>query len=651
MMSSTASREARTSLPFWKSISFNLIVTAIALTLVPAIAVIVAGIGLGEPRIQTLIFDQLDAVVQQKTNRLQEWLSATESTLKIVSENSASFERALRDDESRSIAIGVTNSYLENLAADDPNVLDFFLYDLEGNVIAASDARYIGRLVSRQPYFADSLGLREETTGEDFDYHLQPPFYDIGEGTLQLVATDIIENPVNDEPLGVLGAYMDTTTLARIMQDYTGLGETGETYLVSAATNYLLTPSRFEGYPLNRAYTSFGINEALEGNTGRNTYLDYRGVQVIGSYRYIPEIESAIVGEINSQEALGVLSDIRTITATLTIIAVIAAIGFGLYNSLRISRPITNLTVTANALTQGDLSQRVIVQGQGEISMLGTAFNDMADSLNKQVSDIQEVNRQLKVSNAKSREAARLKSEFLANMSHELRTPLNAIIGFTGIMLEGFSGELDDEATHMVERIYDNSRNLLTLINDILDIAKIESGRLDLVSIPFSPTETAQFWRQSVGVLAEQKGLSFEVNVDNSLPPILYGDRDRLTQVTTNLLSNAFKFTAEGGVTLNLKKKGIFWLIEVKDTGIGIPPHAQEYIFDEFRQVDGTSMRSYGGTGLGLAITRKLVLMMRGTIKVDSEIGKGSTFTVMLPLQAEMDDEIEMSDSEKVRIA
>lgn len=635
---------AKMEIPFWRRISFNLIITAIAVTLLPAIAVIVAGIWFEEPRLQALIVDQLDALTQQKANRLEEWLSATETTLKIVSENSASFERALRQDESQNIAIGVTNNYLKNLAEDDKNILAFFLYDLEGNVIAASDARYLERVVKRQPYFEHSIVAE--------GYHLQPPYYDIGTGGLQLVASNSIKDPSTGIPLGVLGALMDTSTLSRITQDYTGLGETGETYLVSSGNRYLLTPSRFEGYPENRAYNSVGIQAALSGENGNQIYADYQNEQVIGSYRYIPELESALIGEINVSEGLGTVYDVRTITVSFTVLAVMGAIGLGLFNAVRISRPLTRLTEAANNLAMGDLKQRVSVDGEDEVAVLGNSFNVMADSLNKQMGEVQEANRQLKVANAKTREAARLKSEFLANMSHELRTPLNAIIGFTGIMLEGFSGEIDEEAHHMVERIYDNSRGLLTLINDILDIAKIESGRLDLVSKPFNPAEAARQWQERVSILGEQKGLTFEVHVDSSLPSVIYGDRDRLTQVVINLLSNAFKFTHEGHVTLSLKKKDYFWSIEVQDTGIGIPPHALEYIFDEFRQLDGSSMRSYGGTGLGLAITRKLVLMMRGTIKVESEVGKGSMFRVMLPLQTDELDELnEATDSAKVVIA
>jgi len=620
------------SLPFWRRISFNLISTAILLSAIPVILVILVATALTERQVQAQVYNQLDALVQQKTRRLEEWLGATQSTLKIIDENSLSLRRTLLEDEGQGVAVGLANDYMRNVAEDDLNILALFLYDLDGRVIAASDLSYIGRTVARQPYFQASL--------EADDLYVQPPFYDLTENSLALVITDTIEGDFG-APLGILAALMDTTTLATIMQDYIGLGETGETILINGENNYMLTPSRTPNYPLNRAYLSEGIADALAGNQGRDIYNDYRDVPVIASYNYIPALNSAIVAKIDLVEAFAVIREIRVSAGIITAFTIVLAAGFGLFNALRISRPLTTLTEISSKMAKGDLSQRVQVSGiTNEVGLLGETFNSMADSLvstldnlDKRALEAQEANKQLKIANAKTREATRLKSEFLANMSHELRTPLNAILGFSGIMLEGFAGEMDEEARHMTSRVYENSQGLLSLINDILDIAKIESGRIDLVRQPMSPVELAAQWKSRTAVLAEQKGLGFEVNVDESLPPTLYGDPERLSQIGINLLSNAFKFTDTGKVTLTMQKKGLFWQISVADTGIGIPPHALHYIFDEFRQVDGTSMRSYGGTGLGLAITRKLVLMMNGTIKVESVIGKGAVFTVMLPLQ------------------
>jgi signal transduction histidine kinase len=256
---------------------------------------------------------------------------------------------------------------------------------------------------------------------------------------------------------------------------------------------------------------------------------------------------------------------------------------------------------------------------------------EKVEALNQTLS---QTNAELTRASALARESARLKSEFMATMSHELRTPLNAMLGFSGILLEGIGGEFDDDARHMIERIDQNSKRLLTLINDVLDIAKIEAGRLELVITPVSPNKLVEMWRAQLSVLAQQKNLEFITEIDPDLPNQLYGDSERISQVATNLLSNAFKFTERGTVKLALKSKGDSWVLEVSDTGVGIPPHALNYIFDEFRQLDGSSRRAYGGTGLGLAIVRNLCRMMDGTVLVTSKLGEGSVFTVTLPLKS-----------------
>lgn len=244
--------------------------------------------------------------------------------------------------------------------------------------------------------------------------------------------------------------------------------------------------------------------------------------------------------------------------------------------------------------------------------------------------------RELQVAHRVANENSRLKSEFLSTMSHEVRTPLNAIEGFTSIMLSDMGVNLDPQARRMVERVSTNSKRLLHLINDFLDLSRIESGRLDVVRLPLSPADLAAKWTAQVGVLGEKKALAFHVHVDPTLPAKIYGDEELLSKIAINLLGNAFKFTSIGSVSLALKNQGATWTLEVTDTGIGIPPHAREYIFDEFRQVDGSSKRLYGGSGLGLAIVQKLVRAMNGTITVQSEVGQGTTFTVTLPLENEL---------------
>ncbi len=262
-----------------------------------------------------------------------------------------------------------------------------------------------------------------------------------------------------------------------------------------------------------------------------------------------------------------------------------------------------------------------------------TELKRAAEQIKAQNDTLLRTNQDLAEAQRKAEEANRLKSEFLATMSHELRTPLNAIIGYADLALTGLTGPLNEKQEDYLNRIMANGERLLAQINDLLDISKIEAGRLALSSQPFAPSDLLSGVKSRMQSLVVQKGLSFDTQLDPNLPGQLLGDSKRLEQIVTNLIGNAVRFTETGQISVRIEKADDSkWGIVVTDTGIGIPPHALEYIFDEFRQVDGSTQREHGGTGLGLAIVRKLAILMGGTVQVQSTVGKGSTFTVQLPL-------------------
>ena len=239
---------------------------------------------------------------------------------------------------------------------------------------------------------------------------------------------------------------------------------------------------------------------------------------------------------------------------------------------------------------------------------------------------------ELRVNNLQLERANRLKSEFLASVSHELRTPMNAIIGYTKLMLDGLDGEMTAQQQTDLFRVAQAADNLLGLINGLLDLAKIEAGKMELNVEEVNITEVTDEALELVRPHADEKGLQVRALIPTGLPNV-WADRARVRQVLANMLANAVKFTERGTVSVGATAAEGWVTVSVSDTGVGISPEAQAYVFDEFRQADSSTTRRYGGTGLGLAISKRLVTLHGGRIWVDSEVGRGSSFHFTLPIR------------------
>ena len=247
------------------------------------------------------------------------------------------------------------------------------------------------------------------------------------------------------------------------------------------------------------------------------------------------------------------------------------------------------------------------------------------------VTQLEEKEAELRVSIENAETANRAKSEFLANMSHEIRTPMNAILGFTEVLKRGY-GKNHGNSTKYLDTIHSSGKHLLTLINDILDLSKVESGRLEIDKVCCSPHVIIREVIQVIGIKAREKGISLDLEIKGSVPETIVCDPARLRQIVTNLIGNSIKFTEQGGVKIILRHRHMHdvstLLIDVSDTGIGISEEKLGVIFDPFVQADSSVHRTFGGTGLGLAISRKFARALDGDISVSSEFGKGTTFTV-----------------------
>lgn len=254
---------------------------------------------------------------------------------------------------------------------------------------------------------------------------------------------------------------------------------------------------------------------------------------------------------------------------------------------------------------------------------------------------------QLHVSEKKVRESAQVKENFLANMSHEIRTPMNAILGFTNLLQRK---NLDKESTEYVQTIQKSGENLLTIINDILDLSKIEAGMMRIEAAPFSIRGLTHSVEAMFADKTREKGIRFSTQIDEAVPDTLNGDAIRLTQILINLIGNALKFTEKGSINIHISNEGIEkdiikTGITVTDTGIGVEQEKLKQIFDRFQQADDAVTRKYGGTGLGLSIVNDLINLQNGTIKVESEKDKGTSFHIIIPYQIiTTDDSVNFSE-------
>ena len=296
-------------------------------------------------------------------------------------------------------------------------------------------------------------------------------------------------------------------------------------------------------------------------------------------------------------------------------------------------------------VTNYELTARSKSGRETVVSYNATTFNDQGGKLQgvfaaaRDVTERKRFEQTLQEKNVELENASLAKDRFLASMSHELRTPLNAIIGFTGTLLMKLPGPLNEDQEKQLRTIQTSSRHLLSLINDLLDLAKIESGKVELNMEIVNCQSIIEDVSSTLRTLAETKKLNFDISVpDHEL--MIRTDRRSLTQILINLTNNAIKFTDKGSVRIELSGRrsngNALAEITVVDSGIGIRPEDQSKLFQAFMQVDSSSTRSYEGTGLGLHVSQKLAIMIGGRVSFESEYGKGSRFTISLPVVEEV---------------
>jgi two-component system NtrC family sensor kinase len=427
------------------------------------------------------------------------------------------------------------------------------------------------------------------------------------------------------------------------------VGERGHAYVVDAQGRLIAHPD-ISLVLRNTDMSRLAQVNAARGTTGGDGGAlervqeseDIVGRKVLTAYAPVAPLGWLVFVELPATEAYAPLYAALQRLALVLLAALGFAVLAGMFLAGRMVGPIQALRAGAERIGGGDLAQRIRIKTGDELEALADQFNDMAGRLQESYAGLEhKVEERTREVEEKSRQlemASQHKSQFLASMSHELRTPLNAIIGLTEMMVTNAARFGTEKAAEPLRRVQRAGTHLLGLINQVLDLSKIEAGKLELSSdlVVLAPliTEVVDTARP----LAEQNNNRLVVKSQENLGSLTV-DPMRLRQILLNLLSNACKFTKRGEVTLLARKmidQGNWIEFAVSDTGIGMTPEQQAKIFEEFTQADSSTARQYGGTGLGLAITRKLARMMGGDVTLTSEAGKGSTFTVRLPASTEV---------------
>ena len=378
-------------------------------------------------------------------------------------------------------------------------------------------------------------------------------------------------------------------------------------------------------------------DQALELHNTRSTILADNLLR--DTYALINVAEADMLEAAGSSKQAYLTS--RRIVFFVSAISIILALVVGYSISSSLIRPMADIATRLRRISKGEFSENLSVANRDELGGLAENVNRMSVQLDRLYGELETANRH--------------KSMFLANMSHELRTPMNSIIGFNRIVMRRCKDILPDQQYENLQKIAVSADHLLALINTVLDLSKIEAGRVELQLADFELPPLIEGCTRTVTPLLDEDRVVLSTEMPSKLP-VLYGDQDKVRQILLNLLSNAAKFTDEGSIKVSVDCRDGVISISVTDTGIGLPPDQIDKIFEEFAQLDSTTTRRHAGTGLGLAISKRLTELLGGDLVAQSEPGEGSVFTLTLPIRyqqpkttdPEFQENGELSDEEAV---
>jgi len=509
----------------------------------------------------------------------------------------------------------------------------------------ATDLVASGIDASREPAFVEARAKRSGSGVLPESYYSPITFRDGVEPLMTVARADP----------GLAGGVTSAEVNLKLIYDVISqihVGETGLAYVVDRNGTLIAHPD----ISLVLRKTELGhlpqVQAARAGvGSGENAFVapDVAGHQVVTAWDAIVPLGWTVFVQQPIEEAFAPLYASVARTIALVTLGLVIAVAASLVLARRMVRPVQVLQAGAARIGAGALEQRIEIQTGDELEDLAAEFNRMtarlresyttleqkvdvrtkalAESLDENVrlvTDLREASRRLA-------QASQNKSDFLANMSHELRTPLNAVIGFSDVLLEGMFGEINDRQREYLDDILTSGKHLLSLVNDILDLSKVEAGKMELQPSVFSLREVVESGAMMVRERAINQRIALSVEIEPDLAPVVADER-KVKQVLFNLLSNAVKFTPAGGrIEVRACRLDGEVLVSVHDTGVGIAPEDQSRIFEEFQQAK-TGARTEESTGLGLTLAKRFIELHGGRLWVESVVGQGSTFTFALPL-------------------
>lgn len=658
------------------SIQRKLAVVMLSVSLITGLIMLIMADTASKANIEEQVKSRLDSITKSRASHVKEFLNRYVEGLSLVSSRTQlrlSLDSYNKDG-------GMEHKEKMRMILKDAiySINDFkniFIMDLEGKVVVSTDENLENRNYSNEEFFVK--GIEKNNLFLVFDENDKP--------VIRLSGPLLLDEKL----IGVVVIISKADSLIEMFLDYTGMGETGELYLIDK-DGYMITPSRFNGdillkQKVDTEQANLCLKEHIEGGPPEEmkeittTYSDYRGVNVLGTQIYIPEMRWCLLAEIDEAEAFALHSNLQNALILIAFVFVIFSLVLSFLVSKSITKPIIKLRDATSEIGKGKLDTKIEIESKDEIGELASAFNQMTKDLKKSrgeirkhteeleqkvhertkeldnkveeltetktavlnmMEDMDEANKRLVKTQRELKESLKAlkemdirKDQFISIAAHELKTPLTSIHGFSQLLQDRSVVENTERRNKYLSIMDHESKRLAKLVNEILDLSRIDLGTVKLNLEPVDVKELIEGdVKGEMKIAIEKKGLKSEYDIEPGMLKIVT-DKERLTEILINLIFNAVKFTTEGKITVKVSREDKDLHFMVKDTGIGIAKENHEKVFERFYQVDSSYTRKVRGAGLGLALCKEFVELLGGKIWIKSEPGKGSEFHFTLPIK------------------